>query len=120
MLHQARAGRIDVAQACLLAFMGRAYPTPEEEAGAGLLAQPWEDPPLGLDGAVLPRDAEPGVEQASVRLDPSRHHIAGHAARRGAGLDGQLQRLRAQIQRLVQPPIRSAAQCDPHQHDQSQ
>ncbi len=38
MLHQARAGRIDVAQACLLAFMGRPHPTPEEEAGAGLLA----------------------------------------------------------------------------------
>lgn len=39
MLHQARRdGRIDVAQACLLAFMGRPHPTPEEEAGAGLLA----------------------------------------------------------------------------------
>jgi len=38
MLHQARAGRVDVAAACLLAYQGIEFPTPEQVAGAGVLA----------------------------------------------------------------------------------
>lgn len=38
MLRQAREGRTDVAAACLLAFHGITHPTPEQAAGAGVLA----------------------------------------------------------------------------------
>ena len=38
MLRQAREGRIDVGAACLLAFRGLTHPSPEEAAGASLIA----------------------------------------------------------------------------------
>ena len=38
MLRQARDGRTDVAAACLLELFGVAHPTPEQAAGAGVLA----------------------------------------------------------------------------------
>jgi len=38
MLRQARDGRTDVAAACLLELFGVTHPTPEQAAGAGVLA----------------------------------------------------------------------------------
>ena len=43
MLHQARAGRVDVAAACLLAFWNHEHPSPEQVAGAGVLAHMAND-----------------------------------------------------------------------------
>ncbi|MNV37401.1 hypothetical protein D3C71_1289200 [compost metagenome] len=73
-----------------------------------------------LDGSVLARDAEPGVEHAGIHTRPCGHHVAGDAPGCGAGLDGKLQRLAAGHQRLVQPPESRTTRCDQNQHDQSQ
>lgn len=43
MLHQARGGRVDVAASCLLAFWGHDFPSPEQIAGAGILAHVAHD-----------------------------------------------------------------------------
>ena len=65
-----------------------------------------------LDQPVLARQAKPGVEQLRVGLRTRSHHITGHAARGGAGLNRQLQRLGTCGQGLVQPPCGSGAAGD--------
>ena len=75
----------------------------------------------GLDLPVLSRDAEPGVQQPCIGLHAGLDHLAGHATRRGAGLDLQLQRGLGQRQRLVQPPPAGTGQHggQHQQHHQS-
>ena len=53
MLHQARAGRVDVAAACLLAFWNHEHPSPEQVAGAGVLAAMANDLHVLARGKVL-------------------------------------------------------------------
>lgn len=43
MLREARSDRGDLGASCLLALLGRPHPTPEEAAGAGLLAHALHD-----------------------------------------------------------------------------
>ena len=64
----------------------------------------------GADLPRLARPAEPFVEEQRPRPHAGRHPGVGDAARRGAEVDRQLDRLGAQLERAVQPRQRRRAE----------